>query len=122
MTNIPTDEVGEILQDQEFTIVNLSVDPDTDDTTFIVVHDLHPEDEVRIKLVSNEEDGKDSMTLEFEGPDVYTDTEAKKVLNDVMAVILKVVENAVAQAEGSSSGSGSGSGSSSSSASASGGQ
>ncbi len=99
MTNIPQDVVGEILQDEKFTIVDVTVDPDTEDTVFIVVHDLHPEDEVQVKLVSNEEDGEDSMVLQFDGPDVYTDEEAKLVLHEVMDVIVKIVENAISEAE-----------------------
>ncbi len=116
MTNMPGDVIGEILQDEKFTIVDVSVDPETDETSFTVVHDVHPDDEVQIKLVSNEEDGKDSMTLEFNGPDIYSDEEAKEVLNEVMEVIVKIVEQAVKELEeGSTSGSGSGSASASAS-------
>ena len=80
MTNMPHgDIVGELLQDSDFTIVDLEVDQDTNDTVFTIVHDLHPEDECLVKLVSNEADGEDAMILEFEGPDSYTEEEAKKI-------------------------------------------
>ncbi len=108
MTNVNHDMVGEILQDEKFTIVNLEVDPDTNETSFIVVHDLHPEDEVEVRLVSKDEDGEDSMQLQFSGPDSYTDEEAKVVLHEVMEVILKIIDKAIAEAgEASESGSGS---------------
>ncbi len=95
MTNVPGDMVGEILQNEKFTIVDLSVDPVTSDTVLIIIHDLHPEDEVTVKLVSDKVDGEDSMQLQFEGPDCWTDAEAKRVLNEVMEVIMKIIEKAV---------------------------
>ncbi len=107
MTNVGHDTVGEILQDENFTIVDVSVDQDTNNTTFIVVHDLHPEDEVRVQLVSNEADGEDSMQLQFEGPDNWTDEEAKQVLQEVMDTIVKIIEEVIKAEAGSGSGSGS---------------
>jgi hypothetical protein len=112
---MPHDFVAEIMQDQKFTIVDLQVDPDTDETTFVIVHDLHPEDEVQVKLISNEEDGKDSMLLDFSGPDSYTEDEAREVLQEVSNVLVLIIEEAVNKLENSGSGSGSDSGSASSS-------
>ena len=111
MTNIPQDLIGKILQDFNFTIVDLTVDQEANETEFTIVHDIHPEDEVVIKLFSedkDEESGEDAMTLGFEGPDSYTASEAKQVLNEVMEVIVKIVEQAI---EESTQESGSGSGS-----------
>ncbi len=94
-TDIPADEVGKVLQDYNFTIVELIADPDTTDTTFVIVHDLHPEDEVTIKLISEGEDGEDAMNLQFQGPDEWTEDEAKIVLNEVMEMIITVIEQSV---------------------------
>ncbi len=94
-TDIPADAIGEIMQDYNFSIVDLVADPDTTDTAFIIVHDLHPEDEIKITLVSNEVDGEDSMELKFEGPDEWTEDEAKIVLHEVMAMVTAVIEEAV---------------------------
>ncbi len=94
-TDIPADAVGEIMQDYNFSIVELIADPDTSDTAFIIIHDLHPEDEIKIALVSNGEDGEDSMELKFEGPDQWTEDEAKIVLHEVMNMVTAVIEKAV---------------------------
>ncbi len=100
MTNVNQDLVGDLLQDENFTIVDLEVDTETDETTFIIIHNLHPEDEVRIKLVTNKDakeegDGEDAMQLQFTGPDQWTDDEAKQVLHEVMDVITKIIEKAI---------------------------
>jgi len=95
MTEMPTDIVSEILLDENFTIVELKTDPETSDTLLTIIHDLHPEDEILVKLVSTKEDGEDSMQLQFEGPDNWTDEEAKTVLNEVMEVMSKVIDKAV---------------------------
>ena len=111
MTNVLHELVEEILRDKNFTIVDLSVDHETNETFFIVVHDVHPEEEVIIKLVSNDVDGDDAMQLQFEGPAVYTDDEAKVVLNEVMEVLLAIIDKATEEGSESGIGSGSGSGS-----------
>jgi hypothetical protein len=55
------------------------------------------------------------MTLDFEGPDEYTEEEAKQVLNDVLDTIVKIVERAVNNELTSGSGSDSASASTSTS-------
>ncbi len=99
-TDIPADKVGEVLQDYNFTIVELISDPDTKNTVFKIVHDLHPEDEVTIKLISEGEDGEDAMNLQFEGPDEWTEDEATMVLNEVMEMIIYVIEQTVEGEDG----------------------
>ncbi len=95
MTNTPMDEVSEILLKQKFSIVELTADPVTNDTIMTIIHDLHPEDEVTVKIISKEQDGEDSMELKFEGPDNYTDAEATLVLHDVQDVMIAIIQKAV---------------------------
>ncbi len=108
MTSVSSELLGKFLQDEKFTIVEIVTDPETENLTFTIVHDMHPDDELVIELVSNESDGEDSMQLRCEGPDSYTEVEAKQVLQEVMDVIVKVVEEAIKLEQGSGSGSASG--------------
>jgi len=118
MTNVSNDLVSQILLDKNFDILRIDVETEHI-TSFLIVHDLHPEEEIDVRLVSQQEDGNDAMELQFNGPDVYTDEEAKVVLNDVMQALIEIIEIAVEEM-GSGSGSGSTSGSGSSSTSGSG--
>ena len=118
MTNVSNDLVSQILLDKNFDIISITAN-DEHNTSFLIVHDLHPEEEIDVRLVSQQEEGDDAMELQFSGPDVYTDEEAKIVLNDVMQALIEIIEIAVEEM-GSGSGSGSTSGSGSSSTSGSG--
>lgn len=106
--------VTSMMDDYDFTI--LSIDPVEDEkiTQFIVVHDLHPEEEVTLRLVSKTEEGEEVMNMEFNGPDIYTEDEGKQVLQEVMDFLVAVIDEAVpdiGSGSGSASGSGEGSGS-----------
>jgi hypothetical protein len=51
MTNIPHDNVENILLEDNFSIVDMFTDPDAPETTvLLIVHDLHPETEVKVRL------------------------------------------------------------------------
>jgi len=88
------DHVMEILGDSNFEIVGLET-PEENITRLTIVHELHPDDEVQIDIVSKTEDGEDVMEMNFTGPDIWTDEEAKAVLQQVMDTLVRVIETAL---------------------------
>ena len=74
----------------------------------IIIHDLHPEDPITVFVVDDPENDTVSL-LEFEGPDVWTEEEAKGVLQQIMNALVEMVESYVKDTdnlpEGSKSGS-----------------
>ena len=122
MTNINPDFVQLVLESKDFDILGIEA-IDDNHTEFTIVHEIHPDDQIKVMMISEEADGQDSTRLEFEGPDVYTEEEAKKVLHEVMEALLEIIERIINEdmlGPGSGSGSGSNSGSGSSSGSNSG--
>jgi len=90
-----TDYVTEQLIEQDFNILDMVQDPETDILVLTIVHDLHPDDEFKVSLISKDEDGNDTMQMQFDGPDIYTEEEAKQVLQEVMDVLVTIIENAL---------------------------
>jgi len=62
-----------------------------------ITHDIHPDIPVIISVISEGENevDDDTMTLQFDGPDQYTDVEAKKVLQEVMDLLIHIVEQSL---------------------------
>jgi len=89
------DFVAEMMVDQDFEIVLLEANPETNDLVMTVVHDIHPEIETKVSLVTKNEDGEDVMNLQFDGPDEYTKEEATKVLQEVMDALVIMIEKAL---------------------------
>ncbi len=94
-----TDFVAAIIENYNFTIVDMIEQPDENKTGFIIIHDIHPEEEVEIFLISKDENGEDVMTMDFNGPDVYTNDEAKAVLQEVMDMFVEVIRAASIEEE-----------------------
>jgi hypothetical protein len=89
-----TDFVLDKLLETDFEILDMVTDPDSGDIELKVKHDIHPDIEVIIKLVTPKDDD-DVMEMEFFGPDDYTDEEAKRVLQDVMDFLVETIEKAL---------------------------
>jgi flagellar basal body-associated protein FliL len=107
------DHVQAILVEENFTILRMIEDDEQDRAGFVISHVSRPDDEINIFLVSNEQD--EAAQITFEGPDEYTEDEAKQILNEVMDAFIKIIEVASIDEE-------SGSGSASASGSESGGE
>ena len=90
-----TDHVTKILQEESFEILSMEQDPDTDILVLTMVHDLHPDNQFTVSLVSKDEEGNDVMNMQFDGPDEYTETEAKQVLQEVMDTLVVIIEKAL---------------------------
>jgi len=106
--NISTQNALNILEQENFTIIDTLPEEDNLIKGFIIIHDLHPEEEITISFVEEDSNGEKLDKMEFTGPDVYTEEEAKQVLQEVMDVFTKIVVDSID--EGSESGSGSASG------------
>jgi hypothetical protein len=91
---LDTDFVTQELANSNFNIIDMVTDPETDDVVLSVIHDIHPDIEVVIKLITSKDD-KDVMEMVFEGPDEYTDEEAKQVLQEVMDFLVQAIEKAL---------------------------
>ena len=64
------EQVTEALENGNFTIIDVINDPEEPlKTGFIIIHDLHPEEEVRILLTTKQENGVETSHMEFHGPD-----------------------------------------------------
>lgn len=88
--------VDEILLDTDFEIMNQEeIDGEM---VLTIVHNMHPDDEFKVKLVTKDAEGEDTMVLQFDGPDSYTEEEAKQVLQEVMDMLVKVIEKAIDEA------------------------
>ena len=88
---VTDDKVKDILEENNFQITNVEqISPEM--TKLTVIHNLHPEEEIQIDIVSRVEDGEEVMEMQFTGPDVWTDEEAKQVLQEVMDTLVKVIE------------------------------
>ena len=110
-TPFGVDDVLPLIEAENFTILSINTD-DPNNTSLIVVHDLHPETEATITL--KHDDNEENMdVMEFNGPDEYTEEEAKQVLQEVMNLFIKIIEGYSQPEEGSESGSASASGSNS---------
>jgi hypothetical protein len=90
-----TDFVVEKLAETNFEILEIDNDPDTGNIDLKIKHDIHPDIEVLIKLITKEDSGDDTMEMEFIGPDEYTDEEAKQVLQDIMDFLVGAIEKAL---------------------------
>jgi len=93
---VNTDFVTEELMNSNFEIIEMLPDQESGDIDFRIKHDIHPEIEVVIKLITRKDD-EDVMEMMFEGPDEYTDEEAKQVLQDVMDFLVSTIEKAVTE-------------------------
>jgi hypothetical protein len=91
---LDTDFVTQELVNSNFNIIDMVTDPETEDVVLKVIHDIHPDSEVVIKLVTSKGD-KDVMEMVFEGPDEYTDEETKQVLQEVMDFLVQAIEKAL---------------------------
>jgi len=109
--SVDKDIVESVLEGENFEIISMEPIPDKDITRLTIVHDIHPDDEVTVDLVAKDEDGNDIMEMQFTGPDIWSDEEAKQCLQEVMDTLVKVIEEAIDKdLEASGSGSASGSG------------
>ena len=91
--SLNNDYVTQKLQEKQFQILDMEQDPDSSTLVLTVIHEIHPEVEVFISLISMDEDGNDTMEMKFDGPDDYTDMEAKQVLQEVMDTLVEIIEN-----------------------------
>lgn len=89
---VSKDIVTEVLEEQNFEILSMEPIPEKHTTRLIVVHDIHPENEVFVDLVSIDENGEEVLEMQFTGPDEWTDEEAKQCLQDVMNTLVKIIE------------------------------
>lgn len=89
------DYVTEKLGEQPFQIINMEQDPESGNMVLTVIHEIHPDIEVSVSLISKTEDGEDTMELQFDGPEDYTDEEAKQVLQEVMNTLVTIIESSV---------------------------
>ena len=90
-----TDFVSQTLEDKSFEILNMEQNPDNDIIILTIVHDIHPDDHFTVSLISKDEEGNDVMTMQFDGPDTYTEEEAKQVLQEVMDTLTYIIEKAI---------------------------
>jgi hypothetical protein len=107
------DHIQNILVEENFTILRMIDDDEQGRAGFVISHASRPDDEINIFKISNDQGEADQIA--FEGPDEYTEEEAKQILNEVMETFIKIIEIASIDEE-------SGSGSASASGSESGGE
>jgi len=93
--NINTNFIIDNLVQASFEIREMKLDPETEFWILTVVHDLHPDIETTVTLVSKDANGNDTMYLNFDGPDDYTDDEARQVLQEVLDVLVEMIEKAL---------------------------
>jgi hypothetical protein len=93
---LDTDFVTQELANSDFEILSMVTDPETEDVVLTIIHDIHPDIEIFIKLITSKED-KDIMEMVLEGPDEYTDEEAKQVLQEVMDFLVQSIEKALVE-------------------------
>lgn len=89
---LDTDYVAEKLDKEPFEILNMEQEEGSTTIVLTVVHELHPEQEFMVSLLSENEEGEDSMTLQFDGPDDFTDDEAKMILQQIMDTLVNIIE------------------------------
>jgi len=94
------EHVEDIFQEKNFDIISLDNTENPDIVRMTVVHDLHPEAEVIIEIISKKEvnengEEEEVMEMQFTGPDEYTDEEAKQVLEEVMKTFVEIIEKAI---------------------------
>jgi len=86
--------ITEKLAESNFDIIDMQHD-DNDILRITIVHEIHPGIEVIVSVIGDETSEEDSMVLQFDGPDDYTDDEAKQVLQEVMDVLIAVIAAAI---------------------------
>ena len=91
---INTDFVVKELLDSNFEILDIINDPESEDLSLKIIHDVHPDIEIMIRLITRKDD-EDVMEMVFDGPDEYTDEEAKMVLQEVMDFLVESIEKAL---------------------------
>jgi len=96
---VEPDEIIDLMVDYDFKIISVTNTPDAS-IVLVVKHDLHPEIEANIILntIPETEDGEEVesvMNMTFEGPDDYTDEEARLVLQEVSDFLVAAIEKAV---------------------------
>ena len=96
---VDQERVDSILSEERFSVLAMESDPEEKFTRLVVVHEVHPEDEVFIDILTKDEDDEDILEMQFSGPDTWTEEEAKEVLQDVMDTFVKIIESAVADGE-----------------------
>jgi hypothetical protein len=89
-----TDFVLDKLLETDFEILDMVTNPESGDIELKIKHDLHPDIELIIKLITRKDD-EDVMEMEFMGSDEYTEEEATKVLQDVMDFLVSAIERAL---------------------------
>jgi hypothetical protein len=105
-TIVDEELIQEFLENNNFVIVNAYQDPETNYTILEVLHQDHPDNNVKITLVTKTEEDEELSYLEFEGDDTWTEEEAKILLNDVMDLLVEAVKSTFPSEEkGSGSGS-----------------
>ena len=93
--NVTDDIIEDVLQENNFTILSVEQDPEKPITYMEINHNLHPEENIQILVIGKEENGEETMEMQFNGPDVWTDEEAKGVLQEVMDTLIDIIERAV---------------------------
>ena len=91
--------IQEVLESRNFVITEMESDPDKGITRLHVYHNTHPEDLVYVDLVAaiNEGSEEETVEMQFQGPDVYTEDEARQVLQEVMDTLVTVIETGIEQ-------------------------
>ncbi len=85
--------IDEIMSNADFEI--LSQEMVEGNVVLTVVADIHPDDEFKVTLITKDDTGEDTMLLQFDGPDEYTEEEAKIVLQQIMDLLVNIIEKAL---------------------------
>jgi len=89
--SLNNDFVTEELNKQPFEIINMVPAGEDQNLVLTIIHELHPEVEATVTLISKTVDGEDTMEMQFDGSSEYTDTEAKQVLQNVMDTLVSII-------------------------------
>ncbi len=85
--------IDEIIDNAEFEILGQKMVKGN--VVLTVVADIHPDDEFKVTLITKDDTGEDTMLLQFDGPDEYTEEEAKIVLQQIMDLLVNIIEKAL---------------------------
>ena len=85
--------IDEIMDNAEFEILGQKMVKGN--VVLTVVADIHPDDEFKVTLITKDDTGEDTMLLQFDGPDEYTEKEAKIVLQQIMDLLVNIIEKAL---------------------------
>jgi hypothetical protein len=93
--SLPQDYVTTKLSEQDFNILDMVPEPETGFLVLRMTHNLHPNVEFTVTLITLDSEGNDTMEMRFDGPDDFTDEEAKQVLQEVMDILIHIIEQSI---------------------------